>query len=287
MAAPTDGVEMGGGGEQGMTAGRTAAVAGGWRRQKLAGVAVLAGCYLFGLLAWQAAALRFEPDLAPTRIVETMWSFYPREEFVGSLLSSLKRITIGYAIAAVLGVLVGTLLGLHRVLREVLDPLWGLLRPIAPLAWVPIAIVWFGVNEEAAIFVIAFTVFFPIMLNTSQGIRDAAAIYREAALTLGARPWNVVWEVSLPAALPSILAGLRVGMGLAWAVIVASELVIGFVLRSGLGYLMIRYTMFEFSLRRVVAVVVVVGVLGLLADQAMTRLADRLTPWRAGLRARS
>lgn len=243
-----------------------------------------AAFYLLALAVWQALALRFEPDLAPTRILETMWTFYPKEEFLGSVTSSLRRVALGYAIAATAGVFVGTALGLNRVLDDVLDPFWSLLRPIAPLAWVPIALVWFGVNENAAIFLIAFTVFFPIMLNTVQGIRDAAAAYREVALTLGAGPWHLVWEVSLPAALPNILAGLRVGMGLAWAVIVAGELVIGFVMRSGLGYLLVQYTMFTFNLARVVAVVAAIGVFGLLADQLITRLADRLTPWRAGLR---
>lgn len=241
-----------------------------------------AGFYAAVLLVWQLLALQFEPDLAVTKIVLTISSYYPSGEFLASLASTLRRIAIGYGIAAVSGLAVGAILGLNRVLNEIFDPFWSLLRPIAPLAWVPIVIVWFGIGEQAAIFVIAFTVFFPIMLGTVQGIRDAAPIYREAALTLGARPWNIVWEVSLPAALPSILAGLRVGMALAFAVIVAAELVIGFVLHSGLGYLLIKYTQFAFSLPLLVAIVVAIGLLGLLSDQALTRLMDWATPWRTG-----
>lgn len=247
-------------------------------------IALSVGFYAAMLLVWELLARGFEPDLAVTKIAVTVWTFYPGEEFLGSLASTLRRIGIGYGIAAAAGIAIGAVLGLNRWLNEIFDPFWSLLRPIAPLAWVPIVIVWLGIGEQAAIFVIAFTVFFPIMLGTVQGIRDAVPIHREAALTLGARPWNIVWEVSLPAALPSILAALRVGLALAFAVIVAAELVIGFVLHSGLGYLMVKYTQFTFSLPHLVAVVLAIGVLGLASDQLLTRLMDWATPWRVGTR---
>lgn len=236
--------------------------------------------FVLALLLWELLARGVLPDLAPSRILAAMWAYYPNPEFLRSLAISLKRIAIGYALAMLFGIGVGTLMGSKKPLNDVVDPFWSLLRPIAPLAWVPLAIVWFGVNEKAAVFVIAFTVFFPIMMNTTQGVRDAAAIYREAALTLGAKGWAFFWEVTLPAALPSIMAGLRVGMGLSWAVIVAAELVIGFVLNAGLGYLILRYTQLVYNLPRVVAVIVAIGVIGLLSDQALLRLGDRVTPWR-------
>jgi ABC-type nitrate/sulfonate/bicarbonate transport system permease component len=241
--------------------------------------------YAAVLVAWQLIAMRSDPDVSVARIVETMWSYYPSHEFVGSVISTLARIAMGYALAALVGVSVGILLGLNRWLNDIFDPLWSLLRPVAPLAWVPITIVWFGIGEKAAVFVIAFTVFFPIMLNTAQGIREASPIYREAALTLGARPLNIILEVSLPAALPSILNGLRVGMALSFAVIVAAELVIGFSLHSGLGYLMVKYTQFTFSLPLVIAIVTAVGVFGLVADQILVRLMNWATPWRPSIRA--
>ena len=257
------------------------------RRATAIEVLIAVGFYAAILVMWELLARRFEPDLAVSKIAAAIWTFYPGDEFLGSLASTLRRIGIGYGIAAVVGIAVGAVLGLNRWLNEIFDPFWSLLRPIAPLAWVPIVIVWFGIGEQAAIFVIAFTVFFPIMLGTVQGIRDAAPIYREAARMLGAKPWNIVWEVSLPAALPSILAGLRVGLALAFAVIIAAELVIGFVLSSGLGYLLVKYTQFSFSLPILVAVVFAIGVLGLVSDQLLTRVMDWATPWRVGTRSKS
>jgi len=233
------------------------------------------------LVVWELVAARAEPSMSLVRVSEAALHYLPSEEVRQSVLASLRRIAVGFTIGSAVGLAAGFAIGLSAGLRAVFDPVWGFLRPMSPLAWVPLSIVWFGITEQAAIFVIAYASFFPVMLNTGTGIQEVAPVYREAALTLGARRRDVLRHVLVPAAVPYLLGGLRISLGLSWAVIVAAELVIGSVLRAGIGYLMHRYTLVLYDLPRVVVLVVLVGVLAFLADRLMRLTAQRLTPWRA------
>jgi ABC-type nitrate/sulfonate/bicarbonate transport system permease component len=241
---------------------------------RLLGIVLLLG-------AWELTVGRAEPSLRLASVVASIVGYLPSGEVRTSVVASLRRIVVGFALGASLGLATGVAIGLSRTLRSILDPVWGFLRPMSPLAWVPLSIVWFGVTEQAAIFVIAYASFFPVMLNTATGMQEVNVVYREAALTLGADRLAVIRHVMLPAAVPFILAGLRISLGLSWAVIVAAELVIGAVLNAGLGYLMLRYTMILFDMGRVLSVVVLIGVLAYALDQLMRFTTRKLTPWRA------
>ncbi|MDQ3691692.1 MAG: ABC transporter permease [Chloroflexota bacterium] len=203
-------------------------------------------------------------------------------ELLDSIASSLRRVGVGFALATLVAVPVGMLLGLSEPARRALDPLVELIRPISAIAWIPMAIIWFGVSEQAAYFLIAYAAFFPIFLNTVAGVRGVERLYVDAATVLGAPRRMLIGEVLLPAAMPSILAGLRVGLGIAIAVIVAAELGIGFTLGSGLGYLLLKYSFLLYAPANLLAVMAVIGILGLAADRVLQAINRRLAPWSVG-----
>lgn len=240
------------------------------------------GAYAALALAWQLGLASALPALSLDRLAAELVRYIPSVEFWSSLVSTFTRIATAYMLAVIFAVPIGLLFGLLPTLEDLLDPVLAVIRPISPLGWLPFAVVWFGVSEAAAVFLIAYAAFFPIFLNTLQGVRGVESAYREAALTLGAGRATIIRRVLLPAALPSILTGLRLGMGLAWSVIVAAELVIGFVLQLGLGYLMLSYTLMTFNLTRLVILTAAVGLIGVALDRTLRYLIDRATPWRLG-----
>lgn len=240
--------------------------------------------YVLLLVLWETYLPRYYPDLAFSRLVRSMAFYYAQAEFWSSLLASFRRITCGYLLALALGIPAGILFGFVPMVEELLDPVLSVIRPMSPLAWLPLAIVWFGISEAAAMFLITYAAFFPVFLNTLLGISRGNQMLREAALCLGAKTKDLVISVALPEALPSILTGMRLGMGVAWSVIVAAELAIGFTLSSGIGYLMLSYAQLAFNLPRLIALTLAVGVVGLLIDSLLRLLADRITPWRTDVK---
>jgi ABC-type nitrate/sulfonate/bicarbonate transport system permease component len=201
-------------------------------------------------------------------------------ELGSSIGSSLQRILIGYVSAVMTAVPLGLFMALSRKLDKAVDPLVQLIRPISAVAWIPFAILWFGVTNKAAYFIIAYGAFFPILLNTISAVRDVPRAYTQAAQTLGASNRLIMRHVIVPAALPLIFVGLRTGIGNAFAVMVAAELAIGFVLQSGLGYLLIRYSVEAFQPDTLLALICTVGVLGYCSDRVLRIVQFRLTPWQ-------
>lgn len=240
--------------------------------------------YLALLALWELVMPRLYPELSLPRFVPAALAYYGTAEFWASLAVSFRRVAVGYLTAAALAIPLGIFLGYVPRLHRFFDPLLALIRPISPLAWLPLALVWFGISEGAAIFLIAYTAFFPIFLNTLHGVLEAPLQFKEAALTLGARKDQIAVHVTLPGAFTSVLTGLRLGIGVSWGVIVAAELAIGFVLQSGVGYLLHSYTFLSFDLTRLVTITAAIGVIGFGLDSLQRRLADRITPWRAGLK---
>ena len=156
-------------------------------------------------------------------------------------------------------------------MRRAIDPLLQLIRPIPVTAWVPISMMWFGIGDNAAIYLIVLATFFPIYLNTMQGVQYVDKVIIRAGRMLGARGWRLLVYVVLPAALPSIFAGLRISVGFAWMAVVVSELV---AVKNGLGYVMFdAYGFLRADI--VVAAMVVIGVLGFVCDRLMVSLERR------------
>lgn len=195
------------------------------------------------------------------------------------LLMSLRRVVVGFAIAAVAGVGFGVLIGWYAVMEDLFDGVINFLRAVPMTAWVPFTVFIFGIHESAAVFLIAFGSFFPVVVNTATGARQTPRILIRAASMLGTPPRKLLIRVVLPFALPSIFAGLRVGLGLAWVLVIVAEML---AVQGGLGYAL--WSAYQFSrLDLILAAIVSVGILGLASDQLVSVLASRVLRWQRGL----
>jgi len=194
------------------------------------------------------------------------------------ILASLKRVGIALGAASLVGFPLGALLGGSRYFAWSFEPVIGFFRPIPPLAWIPLSILWFGISDSQNIFIIFLAAVFPIILNTAEGVRDVDKQLIRAARTLGANRFTIAFTVILPAALPAMFVGFRVGTGIAWMALVAGELVAS---TSGLGYL-ISQGRYLFRSDYIIVGMVMIGLIGLLLDGMVRLLQAIVTPWRRG-----
>lgn len=189
--------------------------------------------------------------------------------------ASLTRVFSAWTLSALIAIPLGLAMGRARLLERVLDPVIELFRPISPLAWIPLAILWFGIGEAGKIFVIVIATFFPILLNTVAGVKSIDPVLIRAGRVLGCeRPARLFRKVVFPAALPHIVVGLRISFGTGWAAIIAAELVAA---RSGLGYL-IANGMEVLRADLVLVGMAVIGVLGVTFD-GVFRWINRRYSW--------
>jgi NitT/TauT family transport system permease protein len=213
------------------------------------------------------------------------WIFGPRHAlawYSGTwglyVLMSLERVAAGFAIASVTGISLGVLIGWYSAVEDLFDGVINFLRAVPMTAWVPFAVFIFGIHESAAIFLIAFGSFFPIVVNVAAGARQTPRILIRAARMLGTPPRKLLVRVVLPAALPSIFTGLRVGLGLAWVLVIVAEML---AVQGGLGYAL--WSAYQFSrLDLILAAIVSVGGLGLISDRLISLLAQRVLRWQKG-----
>ncbi len=196
----------------------------------------------------------------------------------GHLFWSLLRVFSGFGVALLIAIPLGILMGWSKAAEAVADPLVEAVRPVPPLAWMPLALVWFGLGLGSSTFIIALGAFFPMALNTVLGVKSVDGRLEEAAKTLGAGEGTVLWRVLVPGAMPSVLTGVRIGMGIAWMTLVAAELV-GVKNGYGLGYMiMTARDLARFDL--LVAGIVVIGIVGFLIDWLIRLLEKRVLRWR-------
>lgn len=182
---------------------------------------------------------------------------------------SLRRVATGYSLALVLGVPTGLALGWHPALASAVNPVIQMARPISPLAWIPLAILWFGVSETAPCFLIFLGAFFPIVVASMNGVKSVPSMYLHAARNFGLSTPRLLARVVFPAALPQILVGLRIALGIAWLVVVAAEMI---AIDSGLGYLIIDSRNAGKRYDLVVAGMLLIGVIGFALDTLARRL---------------
>jgi NitT/TauT family transport system permease protein len=182
---------------------------------------------------------------------------------------SLRRVAIGYAAAALIGIPLGLCLGWFPSANQVVNPLLQLLRPISPIAWIPVAIIFFGIGDKPAIFLVFLGALFPIVVACAGGVSNVPHIYRRAARNFGLSNLQLLCRVVFPAALPQMLVGLRIALGIAWLVVVAGEMI---AVDSGLGYLVIDSRNSGKRYDLVVAAMLMIGIIGLLLDLAFRRL---------------
>ena len=190
-------------------------------------------------------------------------------------MSSLSRVAIGYSLAAVIGIAVGIAMGLNKRLNSAFDPLFQFLRMVAPLAWVPIALVLFQQNQPAAIFVIFITSIWPILINTAEGVRQIPQDYRNVALVLQMSKRRFFTKILIPSTLPYIFTGLRISIGLAWLAIIAAEIVMPGT--PGIGFFIWDANQNGY-VSDIVLGVVWIGAIGLILDRFMAWLQKRISP---------
>jgi ABC-type nitrate/sulfonate/bicarbonate transport system permease component len=188
------------------------------------------------------------------------------------ILYSLQRVVWGYALALATAIPLGIFMGWSRTLRSMVEPVVEIVRPIPPLAWIPIAILWFGIGIKSAAFIIFLGAFFPILLNTVSGVRSIDPILIEAARVLNARPRFIFLKVLIPGAVPSILTGMRIGIGIGWMSLVAAEFT-GVKQGYGLGYMIMTARDIQRP-DEIIAGMLVIGLIGLGID-ACLRTAER------------
>ncbi|CAM2156112.1 taurine ABC transporter membrane subunit [Pararobbsia alpina] len=195
---------------------------------------------------------------------------------VDHLIASTTRVLGAFALAVIIGIPAGILMGVSRIARAVLDPLVEFYRPLPPLAYLPLVVIWFGIDETAKIIVIFLACFAPIAMSARAGTRGATVEQIHAAQSMGATRWQLVWHVIVPAALPDILVGLRIAVGFGWTTLVAAEMVAA---TSGLGQMVLNASSF---LRTDVVImgIVSIGAIAWIFDFAMRLLERKLVPWK-------
>jgi NitT/TauT family transport system permease protein len=193
---------------------------------------------------------------------------------------SLRRVGIGFSLATLLAIPLGLTLGWYPVAAQVVNPAIQILRPISPIAWIPLAIVWFGIGDAAAIYLIFLGAFFPIVVTSMNGVRNVPSMFRRAGRNFGLTPPQLLAKVVFPAALPQIIVGLRIALGIAWLVVVAAEMI---AVDSGLGYLVIDARNSGKRYDLVVAAMLMMGGIGLTLDLGFRRL-EKLKSVRWGFR---
>ena len=188
------------------------------------------------------------------------------------VLTSLQRVAIGFGLAAIVGVALGALVGQSQWAMRGLDPIFQVLRTVPPLAWLPISLAAFRDSAPSAIFVIFITAIWPIILNTAVGIREIPQDYVNVARVLRLSPLEYFFKIMLPATVPYMFTGLKIGIGLSWLAIIAAEMLIGGV---GIGFFI--WDAWNSSLvSEIILALVYVGLVGFLLDRAISRLAARV-----------
>jgi len=190
--------------------------------------------------------------------------------------ASLMRVLSAFVLAALVGIPAGLAMGVSRGARAVLDPVIEFYRPLPPLAYLPLMVIWFGIGETSKIMLIFLACFAPVALATRSGVLSASSDQVNAALSMGATRWQVLLHVVLPAATPEILVGLRIGMGVGWTTLVAAEMVAA---NAGLGQMVLNASNF---LRTDVVVmgILVIGLFAVLFEVGMRWLERTLVPWK-------
>ena len=228
--------------------------------------------------AWWWAARGNPIFPTPPKVLLGIASLAKDGTLLRHVTASLYRVTFGYGAAVLVGVPLGILMGWHRTISAAINPVVQMLRPISPIAWIPLAILWFGVGDLSPMFLVFQASFFPVVVATTSGVQLVGREYVRAAQNLEITGFKLFRTIIVPGALPTIITGMRVGLGVGWLVVVAAEMV---GINSGLGYLILDSRNAGMRYDLVVAGMVVIGVIGLLLDGFMRRLENlKEVRWR-------
>lgn len=233
-----------------------------------------------GLVLWSIISLtgNFHPSLLPPpwQVATRMFIMIMSGELFVHIGISLTRVLLGFLLSVCLALPVGIAMGLSKRCQSVIEPIVELFRPIPPLALIPLAVIWFGIGMTSKLFLIAYGSFFAIVVNTMAGMKAVDPIHIRAAQSLGASPWQILLNVTFRAAVPDIVVGLRLGMGMAFLLIVGSEMIAA---HSGLGYL-VYDARFHFMGDIILVGMVAIGVLGFLLSKMLVKIESKFVAWR-------
>lgn len=222
--------------------------------------------FIFVLLAvWQIAVMRHPDQLlpGPWKTAGGIADLIQHGLLVKYIVASLFRVTWGFFLAVIVAVPLGLVIGWYKRGELAFNPILQILRPISPLAWIPIAILWFGVGDIAAIFLIFVGCFLPLLLTVVNAVQGVPSVYINAGRNFGLGPVELMRRVLYPAIVPRLMTGLRITLGVAWLVVVAAEMI---AVNSGLGFLIVDARNAGNRYDLVVAGMVLIGIVGLLLD---------------------
>ncbi len=239
------------------------------------------------ILAWQLlSSLKILPGYllpSPVKILAgfrdlLMIGMPPQHLLHDHVRYSLYRVGLGFSMACLVGIPLGVLMGWSSRVRTMISPIIEMIRPIPPLAWIPIAILWFGIGIKSAAFIIFLGAFFPILLNTISGVLSVDNIFLEAARTLNASERDIFFKVLIPGSIPSIFVGMKIGMGIGWMTLVAAEFT-GVKEGYGLGYMIMTARDIQRP-DEIIAGMLVIGAIGLLINFALGSCESKILRWR-------
>lgn len=253
-----------------------------WMKSSASNLLLVSGGFLAALAVWQMVAL-FSPDLpGPLQTIPTFWGlisnpFYdngPNDKGVGiQVMYSLGRVFSGWFVGSLIAIPLGILMGSNKKIMQALNPLVQILRPVSPLAWYPIGLAAYHSAAQAVVFSIIITSLWPTLINTTFGIASLPKDYANVARVYRFSRWQYLTKVLLPYALPHILTGLRLSMGIAWMVIVAGEMLAG---GTGIGFF-VWDSWNALSLARVISAILVIGGIGLVLDRGLEWIIRRVS----------
>jgi len=241
--------------------------------------------YVLLLLIWEGIfRLRLWPEFlfpSPLQVFQTLVYGFYNKSFIIGIGISMERIILGFGISLILGVAVGFCIGSFKILDGTIGPLLNGLRTLPSICWFPLGLLWFGLNENAIHFVVIMGAAFCITLATDDGVKNIPPIYLRAASTMGARGLKRFWYVILPAALPSIITGMKLGWSFAWRSLMAGEML---YVSLGLGHLLMMGRELN-DIKQIFAVMLVIMIIGLIVDKVLFGLLERELRVRWGLSA--
>jgi NitT/TauT family transport system permease protein len=228
--------------------------------------------------AWWLGVTRYKSAIMPTpwQVATGTFALLKDGTLWEHVASSLMRVGAGFEIAVAVAVPLGLWMGRVTSVYRTLNPLFQILRPISPIAWIPLAILWFGVGNTSPIFLIFIASVFPLIVQTAAAVHTIEPHYLLAAENFGVSRWKLFLKVIIPAVLPQIIVGMRISLGVAWLVVVAAEMI---ALRSGLGYMIMDSRNAGNRYDLVIAGMIIIGLIGLLLD-GMMRLLESLKSLR-------
>jgi ABC-type nitrate/sulfonate/bicarbonate transport system permease component len=235
--------------------------------------------FAVGILLWNGlSAAGYINQLilpSPAAVFRALVHAVTSGELLVDIAASLKRVGVGFGISLITAIPVGILIGISPRARFLVDPVLKFLRPIPPIAWIPLAILWFGIGNGPSYFLTMIASFFPILTNTITGVENVSHQHLSVAHCFQANRASILWDIIVPSSLPMLISGIRTGFGFAWMAVVAAEMI---ATRSGLGYLI--YTSQDLlRTDRVLVGMLAIGMIGLIVDSLLVSLKNRFVHW--------